>query len=115
HVIEPDLMAKRNRRRIAAVLAANAELQPGPGCTPALGGDAHQFADALHIQRNERVVFEYPEPLVSPDKARGVVPRKAEDRLGQIVRTKAEELRSLGNFAREQRGARQLDHRPDEV
>ena len=60
-------------------------------------------------------MFEYPEPLVSPDKARGVVARQTKDRLRQIVCPKAEEFRRLGDLAGEQCGSRQLDHRADEV
>src|SRR5437899_2134754 len=97
------------------MLAANAEFQSRPGHAAAFGSDAHKLADPGHIEGDEWVVFEYPEPLVSPDKARGVVTRQTKDRLRQIVRPKAEEFRGLGDLASEQRGSRQLDHRADEV
>ena len=97
------------------MLAANAELQPGPGGAAALDGDAHQFANPGDIEGDERVVLENPEPLIGPDKARRVIARQAEDGLGQVVGAKAEELGGLGDFAGEQRRSRQLDHRADEV
>src|SRR5690348_13696257 len=97
------------------MLAANAELQSRPGGAAPFSTDPHELADPGLIERDERVVLEDPEPLVRPDKARGVVARQAKDRLRQIVRPKAEEFRSLRYLAGEQRGSRQFDHRADEV
>ena len=50
---------------------------------------------------------------VDAEEARGVVARDAEGRLRQIVGAEREELGRLGDFAGQQRGARQFDHRAD--
>src|SRR5258708_5853159 len=55
HVVEPDLVADRHRGRIAAVLAADAELEVLARVAAALGRDLHQFAHALAVDRDERV------------------------------------------------------------
>jgi hypothetical protein len=68
------------------MFAANAELQPGAGVAPTLGGDLDQLADAYGIDRYERVPLEDSELLVGADKARRVVAREAINGLGQIVR-----------------------------
>ena len=51
-------MAEEHRGRIAAVFAANAELQVAAGLTPPLAGDFDQFTDALDVKRGERIVLE---------------------------------------------------------
>ena len=45
----------------------------------------------------------------------GVVSREAERRLGQVVRPEGEEVGLPGDLVRADAGARELDHRPDEV
>src|SRR5665213_1071395 len=112
HVVEPDLAAKADRRRVAAVLAANPKLQSGPGRASTFDGDADQFAHPFRIDRDERVLLEDAEPLIGADKARGIVARQAIGGLRQVVGAEAEEFRALGDLAGQQRGARQLDHRP---
>src|SRR5687768_17471457 len=58
HVVEPQLMAELYRIRIAAVLAANAELDVGTGLPAEGDGGLHQLADAGDIERGERVLLE---------------------------------------------------------
>src|SRR3954463_8962383 len=55
HVIEPNFVAERDRCRIAAMLAANPELQRIARLAPALGRDANQLADAVSVERHERI------------------------------------------------------------
>src|ERR1700720_2480264 len=55
YVVEPDLVAERDRGRVAAVFAANAEPEIFPHLPAARGGDAEEFADALAVDRHERV------------------------------------------------------------
>ena len=59
-VVEPELVAERDRARLAAVLAADAELELGLRAAAALDGDAHQVADAVDVDRLERVALEDP-------------------------------------------------------
>src|SRR3546814_3356945 len=54
-LIEPQPLAKPDRGRVAAMLAADAELDTGPGLAPARRRDLDQFADALDIDADERV------------------------------------------------------------
>src|SRR5215468_10548974 len=69
HVIERDLVAEGDRRRVAAVLAADADLEPIARLAPALDPDPHQLADAFAVDRHERVGVD--------DAARGVMAEKA--------------------------------------
>src|SRR5437660_1613137 len=54
-VVEPDLVAERHRGGIAAVFAADADLEVCPRLAPALDADLDQFADAVAIDRDERI------------------------------------------------------------
>src|SRR5262245_17448459 len=56
HVVQPDPVAELHARRVAAVLAADAQLELGPGLPALLRGDLHQRAHALLVQRHERVL-----------------------------------------------------------
>ena len=53
-VIEADRLAEGDAGRVAAMLAANAELEAGPGRPAPLGGDRDQLADALDVEADER-------------------------------------------------------------
>src|ERR1051326_7156252 len=85
NVIEPDLVAEGDRGGIAAVLAANAELDIGPHLLPALDRDAHQFAHAVAIERDERIDRQDALARVDAEEARRVVAGNAEGRLGELV------------------------------
>src|SRR5512143_767369 len=50
-VVETDLLEEMNRRRIAAVLAADSELQGRTGLASELNAHAHDRSDALGIDR----------------------------------------------------------------
>src|SRR4051794_3823782 len=51
NVIEPDLVAERHRSGIAAVLAANADLEIRPRLAAAGDADLDEFADAVTVDR----------------------------------------------------------------
>ena len=108
-------MAEGDRGRIAAVLAADADLQLRAHLAAALDADAHQFTDALLVDRHERIGRQDPARGINAEEARGVVARNAERRLRQIVSAEREELRRLGDLAGHQTGARQFDHGADVV
>jgi len=97
------------------MLSANAELQPRSDGAAALGGDAYELSDPTYIEGDKRVMLEDSEPLICPDKARGVIARQPEDRLCQIVGAKTKELGGFGYFARQQCCPRQLDHRAHDI
>src|SRR5580692_1739946 len=54
-VIEADLVAERNGGGIAAMLAADADLEIGPRLAAARNPDLHKLADAVAIDRDERI------------------------------------------------------------
>src|SRR5690242_12933001 len=97
------------------MLAADAELQVLARLAAALGADLHQLADAIAVDRDEGVLLEDALLLILAEEAAGVIARQAEAGLRQIVGAEAEELRRLGDLAGAQNGARQLDHRADEI
>src|SRR3954467_8846262 len=104
-------MAERDRRRIAAVLAADAQLQAIAHLTPAVGRDANEFADPFAVDRDEGVDRQNALGLVRAEEARRIVARDAEGGLRQIVGAEREELRGLRDLAGLETRARQLDHR----
>src|SRR5205814_10548733 len=55
HVVEADLVAEVDRGRVAAVLAADPELERLPGGAAPLAGPADQLADARLVEGLERV------------------------------------------------------------
>src|SRR5215470_10915883 len=76
-VVEPDLLAELDRGGVAAMLAADAELQLLAGAAAALGGDADELANAVGVDRDERVLLEDALLLVGRQETRRVVAREA--------------------------------------
>src|SRR3984957_6034149 len=85
NVVEPDLVAERDRSRVAAVLAADAELELRAYLAAALGRDPHQFADAIAIDRDERIDRQDALAGVDAEEARRIVAADAERGLGEVV------------------------------
>src|SRR6187455_1336838 len=106
-------MAEGYRGRIAAMLAADAELEVATGGTAALGGDADEFADAFAVERHERIGRQDAFGGIDAEEARGVVAADAESGLRQVVGAEGEELGAGGDLAGLERRARQFDHRAD--
>jgi hypothetical protein len=97
------------------MLAADAELDaPGASCGRARRR-SDQLADAVDVERDERIVLEDAGAPVGAEEAAGVVAADAEGGLRQVVGAEREELGALGDLARPERGARQLDHRADQI
>src|SRR2546425_8404605 len=57
-VAQADRVEEMHRCRVAAMLAADPDLQVGPRLAPALDADAHEIADALHVDRRARISLE---------------------------------------------------------
>ena len=109
-------MAERDRARLAAVLAADPELDLGLRGPPALDRDPHQVADAVLVEHLERVPLEDPVLEVEGEElALGVVPREAERGLGQVVRPEGEEVGLPRDLVGSKCRSRELDHRAAEV
>src|SRR5690242_15412426 len=58
HVIEADFLAEADRSRIATMLAADAELDARSRRLALFSRDPHQFADAIDIERHERILLD---------------------------------------------------------
>src|ERR1700722_8387220 len=112
-IVDPRLLAEGDRGRIAAVLAADAELEIGPGLAAALGGDGDELANAFGVQGHERIGLKQSLDGVEAEERGSVVARYAERGLGEVVGAEREELRALRDFAGAKRGARQFDHGAD--
>src|SRR5262249_45889732 len=87
NVIKTNLMAERNRGRVAAVLAADADLEIIACRAAALDADPHQLADPFAIDRDEWVGREDAALRIGAQEARRIVTADAERRLRQIVGT----------------------------
>ena len=114
HVVEAGPVEEGDRLGVAAVLAAHAELQRRPGGPAPLGAQAHQLADAVGVDRLERVALQQPLLEVGGHHpALDVVAAEAERHLGQVVGAEGEEVGLLGDLAGPQRGPGRLDHGAD--
>src|SRR5437588_11471420 len=85
HVVEPRELEEGDRGGVAAVLAADAELQGGLGLAARPRRKAHQPADPRPINRLERATVH--DPLLHvprQEAALGVVAGEAERSLGQV-------------------------------
>ena len=108
-------MAELDRVGIAAVLAADAELEVGPGLAAPGHGGLHELAHAGLVDRGEGVLLHDFELGVVREERAGVVARHAEAGLREVVGAEAEELGGLGNFVGGERAARDLDHGANRV
>src|SRR5690606_32446044 len=107
-VVEADLVAEGDGGGVAAVLAADAELEAGLGTAPPLDREADELADALLVERLERVVREDPGLDVAGEELARVVAAVAEGHLREVVRPEREEVGLLGDGGGGQRRARHL-------
>src|SRR6202795_1129235 len=105
HIVHLDLMAELDAFRVAAVLAADADLQFRPSAPAPRNAHTHQFPDSLDVQSLEGVGGKYPGLFfvdVVWQEAAGVVAREAHGRLRQIVGAEGEELGYFGDLRGEQ-------------
>jgi hypothetical protein len=93
-VIEADLFAEGDRGRIAAMLAADAELDVRAGLAATLGGKLDQLADAFDIEADERIARVDALVDIRVEEARGVVAAHAQRGLRQVVGAEREERAS---------------------
>src|SRR5207253_7957145 len=105
----PEAVAERDRVGLAAVLAADAELDSFLGASAPLDRDPHQVADAALVERLERVPIEHAVIEVARQELPlGVVTGEAERRLREVVRAEREEIGVLGDLVGADAGAREL-------
>src|SRR5690606_35361307 len=115
HVVQADAVAEHDAGWIAAVLAADADLEIGASPPAAFDAELHQLADAFLIDRLARIIRDDVVYAVEADERTIVVAAHTERRLSQVVRAEAEELGLLGDLIGRQRAPRNLDHRADEI
>ena len=97
------------------MLATNSKLH-APSRPPSIGtGDLHEASNAGSIEGRKGIVGHDLLVDVLGNKAAAVVAADAVGRLGQVVRTEAKELGSLGNFPSGESGTGQLDHGAHQV
>ena len=73
HVVEPQVMAERDRARLAAVLAADADFERRPHAPTLADAVADQAANAVLVEHLERIVEEDAAVEVRRQKPSGVV------------------------------------------
>src|SRR5437588_520892 len=106
HVIHPHMVAELHRRGLAAVLAADPDLQLIATASAQSHRELDQLADAVLVEHLERVVLENTVLHVERQKTTGVVARQAERRLREIVGPEREEVGLLRDLVGGERGAR---------
>jgi len=97
------------------VLTADPDLQIRPAAAPALDPDLHHLADAFLVEDRKGIVRHQADVEVLRQELGDVVPAVAVGELGQVVGPEREELGELGDLGGDQRRARHLDHRPDQI
>src|SRR5690242_18917287 len=85
HVVQPDVVTERDGGRIAAMFAADADLQRWPRLAAALDADLDELADALAVERDERIDLQNALGDIGAKEARGIVAADAVGGLRQIV------------------------------
>src|SRR5207237_4978354 len=101
--------------RLAAVLAADPDLQIAARASAQLDRHLDELADTPLIEALERIFRQEAVLDVKRQESAGVVPREPECGLRQIVRAEREEFRFPGDVISRECGARQLDHGAEEV
>ncbi len=111
-VVEPGELEEADRVGIAAVLAADAQLEIGAGLAPDPRRQPHEPADAGLVDRLERAAVEHLALHVAREEAAlDVVAREPERGLGEVVGAEREEVGVRCDPVGHEAGPRQLDHR----
>src|SRR5215510_10315849 len=97
HIIQSDLVAEGDRTWITTVLATDSHFEIGFYAAPALGADAHKFADAFAVQNLERIVGQNLTINVAGEKSSRVIATQSKRCLCQVVCSKRKERRMLGD------------------
>src|SRR5690606_2852389 len=110
-VIQPNLVAELDRLGIATMLAANAALELLLDATSLLDSHLDQLANAVDVDRLERVDLQDVVPEVIGQERVDVVTAVPERHLRQVIRAKAEEVGERGDLVSGQSGPWDFDHR----
>ena len=107
HIVQAHAVAELDARRVAAVLAADAEAQLRTGLAAQLRSHLHQFAYAVLVQVRERVALVDLVVVVIAEELARVVAAEAESHLRQVIGAEGEEFGFLGDLVGRQGGARE--------
>ena len=108
-------MAELDACRVAAVLAADADVELRIGFLAEADSHLHELAYADLVEFSERIVLEDLRVVVSAEELARVVAAEAVSHLREVVRTEAEEIGVLRDFVGGESRSRDLDHRADLV
>src|SRR5713101_1973310 len=108
-------MTKFDTRGIAAMLAANPNLEILFRLAPALDSDSHQIANAIGVEFLERILLVDPARQVIVEEPGRVVARQPVGHLRQVVGAERKEVRHRGNRSGLDARARHFDHRANEI
>src|SRR3989475_5346685 len=92
HVIQAHVVTELHRRRLAAVLSTDADLELGPRSPAELDRQLDEFADAFLIEHLERVVLQDAVLHVERQEPARVGARQAEGGLREVGRPEGEKL-----------------------
>ena len=91
-------MAELHGIGVAAMFAADAELDAGTGLVPLLGRDLDELADAGLVDGRKRIFLHDFVLGVGTEEGTGVIARHTEAGLREVVRAEAEEFSGLRNL-----------------
>ena len=103
-------MAELNRCRVAAVLAADTDVEVVVNGLAELDSHFHELANANLVELCEGIVLEDLSVIVSVKELTCVVTGEAVCHLSKVVCTEAEEVSFLSDFVSSESGTRNLDH-----
>ena len=106
-------MAEFHRGGVAALLAADAQLDVGTGLAAEIRSHLHQAANAHLIELGEGIGLVDLVVVVAGQELAGVVTAEAEGHLGEVVGAEGEELGFLGDIVSSEGSAGDLDHGAD--
>src|ERR1700691_5475230 len=98
NISESDAMTEFHGIRIAAVFAADAELDVGTRLATFRDGDFHELANAGLVNRVERIFLHDLRFLICAEETAGIVTAHTERGLREVVRAEAKKFRRLRDF-----------------
>src|SRR5208337_2186589 len=104
HIVKAELCAELDRRRFAAVLSADPDLDGRTGRAALLHRQLHELPNAFAIQHRKRVLLQDAFRKIRGQNGANVVARETERGLGEIVGAEAEELGLLRDLVSDQGG-----------
>ena len=108
-------MAKLNRAGVAAVFAADTELDVGTGFSSALHLHFYELAYARPVESGKRVAFKNLLFVIVGQELAGVVARETESHLRKVVCAEAEKLSRFCDFRSRDCRAGNLYHSAHEI